>query len=116
MTGSLRKTTSKSSATVLRLMPTAMRSSAYRHGSKKPCGQWGGGHGPAILQICDPLTANTGLLCAGLAVFDVDLPEPEDIALAQQIHSFLTAHLPPGFLERRRQNSERLALILRTRK
>lgn len=85
-------------------------------GSKKPYGQWGGGHGPAILQICDLLTANTGLLCAGLAIFDVDLPEPEDIARAQQIHNFLTARLPPGFLERRRQNSERFAFILRTRK
>ena len=56
------------------------------------------------------ITSNTGILCDGLRVFDLDIDDSE---IGAAVKAILVPFLPPGGLVRQRQGSPRIATILR---
>jgi hypothetical protein len=59
---------------------------------------------------CSEEALNTGILCEGLRIVDVDV---DDAAKAAEIERLAQQYLPPGALIRRRSNSPRFALVYR---
>jgi len=80
-------------------------------GGKRPTATgWTAGVLPEVLLTCREEALNTGILCEGLRIIDVDV---DDEAKAAEIERLAQQHLPPGALARRRSNSPRLALVFR---
>ena len=94
--------------------------SPYAHSpGKQPVKRWGEtpaekdwrrGHCAAQLAHVTEISSNTGILCDGLRVFDLDIDDSEIGAAAEAI---LVPFLPAGGLVRQRQGSPRIATILR---
>jgi hypothetical protein len=94
--------------------------SPYAHDpGKQPVKRWGEtpseqnwrrGHCAAQLLHVTAISSNTGVLCDGLRVFDLDIDDSE---IGAAVKAMLVHFLPPGGLVRQRQGSPRIATILR---
>ena len=94
--------------------------SPYAHSpGKQPVKRWGEtpaerdwrrGHTEAQLVHVTAISSNTGVLCDGLRVFDLDIDDPE---VSAAVNAILVPFLPAGGLVRQRQGSPRIATILR---
>jgi hypothetical protein len=69
-----------------------------------------GEHPDALLQVTED-TSNTGILCSGLRVVDIDV---DDQCVVAAIIGLVAMHLPNGAILRRRGGSPRLALVFRS--
>jgi hypothetical protein len=94
--------------------------SPYAHSpGKQPVKRWGEapaerdwrrGHSAAQLAHVTDITSNTGILCDGLRVFDLDIDDSE---IGAAVKAILVPFLPAGILVRQRQGSPRIATIVR---
>ena len=90
---------------------TAQASSRSSVGAKRPAERdWRRGHSAAQLAHVTDITSNTGILCDGLRVFDLDIDDSE---IGAAVKAILVPFLPAGVLVRQRQGSPRIATILR---
>jgi hypothetical protein len=71
---------------------------------------WRCGHSEAQLARVTQISSNTGILCDGLRVFDLDIDDP---AIGAAVKAILVPFLPAGVLVRQRQGSPRIATIVR---
>jgi hypothetical protein len=82
-----------------------------KSGAKIPVGkEWQFGETAEILLRVTAETANTGVLCVGLRIVDIDV---DDAVVAGQIIALVKQHLPSGGPIRRRDGSVRLGIIYR---
>ncbi|MHC2289544.1 AAA family ATPase [Bradyrhizobium barranii] len=80
------------------------------HGKAPAAVGWQSGEEPDALLNITKDTANTGMICCGLQVLDIDVDDP---AIVAQIVALIARHLPRGAMLRRRGNSSRLAAVFR---
>jgi hypothetical protein len=80
------------------------------HGKVPVAANWQHGEPLDTLLKVTNDTANTGILCSGLQVFDIDVDDP---AVVDQIIPIAATHLPPGAMVRHRDDSPRLAIFYR---
>jgi hypothetical protein len=73
---------------------------------------WQHGEADASLLEVTADAANTGMICRGFRVIDVDIDDP---GLVWEITKILNAHLPAGAIVRRRDGSPRYAMVFRAK-
>jgi hypothetical protein len=71
---------------------------------------WQNGEADELLLKVTEDAANTGLICSGFRIVDVDI---DDFEIASKIAGLVRDHLPVGALVRRRAASPRFALVFR---
>ena len=82
----------------------------HSQGKAPVAANWQLGEQLAALSKITADTANTGMICAGLQVVDIDVDDPGSV---DQIIDIVATYLPRGAIIRRRSGSSRLALVYR---